>query len=197
MKDSNNIKVSNFKKLDEPQIGHIVDVLKQNDSKRKRLLRFLFVAFSVAILVYFFSILITDYPFTKISQILIPNLILVIMLIGLLLIYPVVLKSFQTDFSRPVLEMLKRAEKKYNFIDSQWIIFLIIILIVDLIISIIFKLFFTSLDWSTEKIVLISFSIFIPLLLTVIIWIWYSWKKYQLPLKNEIRRMVNEIENIN
>ncbi|MCD4832178.1 MAG: hypothetical protein K8R31_00135 [Bacteroidales bacterium] len=197
MKDSNNLQAPNFKKLDAPQIEQIVDVLKQNDTKRKRVLKILFLVFSVAILVYFVSILIKDYPFTKISQVLIPNLVLVIMLIGLLLIYPVVLKLFQTDFSRPVLEMLKRAEKKYKFIDSQWIIFLIIILIVDLIISIIFKLFFNSLNWSTEKIVLISFSIFIPLLLTVIIWIWYSWKKYQLPLKNEIRRMINEIEDIN
>ena len=48
-----------------------------------------------------------------------------------------------------------------------------------MLISIAFELFIFPVKWSTIKLTLVSLSVFLPLLFSVILWQWYSWKKKQ------------------
>ncbi len=195
MRNTNNIENSGFHKLDLQTVDQIVSILKQKDTKRSRMLKLLFTAFVLAVVVYIISIIIMGYPNLSTIQILIANILMILIIIGSLVVYEKVVKASRIDYSLPVLEMLKKAEQKYKFIDNQWIIFVLLILLVNLAISIVFKLFIFPIKWSMIELTLVSMSVFIPLLVAVIVGVWYSWKKNQLPIKNKIKKMIDEMES--
>ena len=63
--------------------------------------------------------LIIGYPCQSNFQMLIANILMILIIIVSLVVYEKVKKASRIDYSLLVLEMLKKAEQKYKFIDNQ------------------------------------------------------------------------------
>ena len=130
----------------------------------------------------------------NINQLIITNLFVLLLVIIALLLRNKYINAYKTDYTLPILNVLKKAEHRYRFWNNEWIFIVVFIMLINMVVSIIFNLIPLSDQWTALRLTIFAQSIYLPLLGLVFLLEWTSWKKHQKPLWKKTVQMIRELE---
>jgi hypothetical protein len=184
----------NCNKMDPEVINNIIESLKQADKSQKRKLN---LVYSLLFIVGFSFLFVISLNATLngISQIILGNVFVVALVITALYLRGKYFNKNKTDYSQPILNVLKNTESKYRFWSSEWIFIVILIMLSNLTVSIIFRLIPISDQWTPSRLTVLAQSIYLPLLGLAFLLEWISWKKWRKPIWDKTLELINELES--
>ena len=92
------------------------------------------------------------------------------------------LNKYKSDYSLPILKVLKNAERKYRFWNSEWIFIVVLIMVCNLLVSITFNFVPFSDQWTPVRLTVLAQTIYLPLLGLAFLAEWIFWRKLHKPL---------------
>ena len=197
MKTNGNI---NFKqdiycrKMESDVMDNLIESFKKADKSQSRKLILVFSLLFVVGLSFLF-ILSLKTPLDEIGKLIIANVLVVALVIATMHLRKNYINKYKSDYSLPLLDVLKNAERKYRFWNSEWIFIVILIMVCNLLVSITFNFIHLSDQWTPARLTIFAQSIYLPLLGIAFLSEWITWKKLHKPLWKKSLELIKEIES--
>jgi Ca2+/Na+ antiporter len=174
--------------------NNLIETLIHADKSQNRKLRLAYyLLFFVGFCFLFVFSLNTT--LTDISQIILANVFVVALVIVALYLRGKYVNKNRTDYSLPLLNVLKKTERRYRFWSSEWIFIVILIMLSNLTVSVLFRLIPLSDQLTPAGLTILAQSIYLPLLGLAFLLEWISWKKLRKPVGEKTVEMIKELES--
>ena len=197
MKTNENIDYKEELRSDRPDqnfINELIEAFRHSDRMQKRKLFLTYIMLLITG-VGFLVVFGLKPTLNDLWEIVLVNLFIVALAAILLNLRRKYVDRNKSDFTLPLLDVLKNTEHNYRFWNSEWLFILSLIIICNLVVTAIFRVIPLSGIWTPLRLTLLSQSIYIPLLGLAFLVEWFSWKKMRKPLREKTLQLIGELEN--
>jgi len=178
-----------------PHLDQVVDQLKRLDNKNKRLMFWMFVIYLVFALFYLgLTVLNNDPEFSATNRIQ-GGVCVMILVAAAIFFWYHYRKTYQADYSAPILKMLEDARDRHKLLKPGKLVFILfIVLVCDVVVTWSLMDATWPATWSTLTIILVIQAGYLVLMAVSYLIGYLIWRKKSRPLVRNLTKLIEELK---